>query len=194
MEYPSTMVVCQWPLPNCHNCWNIIRTIQNIHSNMIFTKLIIKNYLPWVTSYYTAIYNEQPKIIHKLTFHTSPNTLTFWQNVRVLSSVFIITSFLLFFTICFIIPLFIHRIKKTSFHNAIITRIIKNISIVSIRFILLLISSSMSNPSYYEKEKAWSLLDSLLFRKLLKPSSRMPSSSKNATSSSNMETYLVSQK
>ncbi len=73
---------------------------------MIFTKLIIKNYLPRATNYYMAIYNKQSNIIHKLKFHTSLGTPTFWQDVKVPSYVLIINSFLLFFTIVLPHPTF----------------------------------------------------------------------------------------
>jgi hypothetical protein len=44
---------------------------------MILTKLIIKNWLPWITSYYMATCNKEPNIIHKLAFDTSQSTPTF---------------------------------------------------------------------------------------------------------------------
>ncbi len=128
--------MCQRPFPNCHNSWNIIRIIQNIRSNMIFIKLIIKNYLPWVTSYYMTTCNKEPNIVHKFTFHTLLTTPIFWQDVRVLSFVFIINSLVLYFTISFFIPPFIHRIKRTSSHIAIIIIIIRNITHLSIELIL----------------------------------------------------------
>jgi hypothetical protein len=107
--------LCQQPFPNCHNCWNIIQAIQNIHSNMTLTKLIIKNYFPWITSYDMATCNEQPNIIHKFTFRTLLNKPTFWWDAEVHSFIFIINSFLLFFTISSLICVFTHRIRKTLF-------------------------------------------------------------------------------
>ncbi len=101
---------------------------------MILTKLIIKNYLPWVTSYYTTTYNKQPNIIHKLTFHTLLNEPIFWWDAGV-PSIFIITLFLLFFTISFFIHALIHKIKDNYFQSAIIGGIIRNITHVSIKFI-----------------------------------------------------------
>jgi hypothetical protein len=53
-----------------------------------------------------AIYNKQSNIIHKLKFHTSLGTPTFWQDVKVPSYVLIINSFLLFFTILLPHPTF----------------------------------------------------------------------------------------
>ncbi len=93
---------------------------------MIFTKFIIKNCLPWVTSYYMPTYNEQPNIIHKVTFWTSLSKTSFWWDTGP-SSIFIIISFLLFFSISFPIHAFNHRIKRSFSQSAITDSIIKAI-------------------------------------------------------------------
>jgi hypothetical protein len=70
--------------------------------------------------------------------------------VRIPSSIFIITLFLLFFAISFFIPPFIHRIRKTSSHNAIIAKIIKyNLLVKHPMFI------EFMDEYYYNKTQNW---------------------------------------
>ncbi len=125
----------QQPLPNHHNYWNIIRVIQNTHSHMIFTKLIIKNCLLRVTCNYTTTCNEHLNIVDKVTFRISPRKPTFWWDARVPSSISIITLFFLLFAISIFICAFTHRFRGSSFESAFTCGIIRAIIVLSIELV-----------------------------------------------------------
>ncbi len=102
---------------------------------MITTKLIIKNYLPWVTCNYTTTCNEHLNIVDKVTFCISPRKPTFQWDARVPSSISIITLFFSLFAISIFICAFIHRFKGSSSKNAFTCGIIKVIIVISIEFV-----------------------------------------------------------
>lgn len=69
----------QWPFPNCHNLWFVIWIVQYCYSNMIFTKIFIKNTLVKVTCNNSPYNNQFSHIIHQITLLCMP---LFFSNTK----------------------------------------------------------------------------------------------------------------
>ncbi len=68
----------QWPPSNTHDCQYVIRAIRDENSNMIFTQIIIKHCLPWVTCNYLTSSNENTFNIN-ITFCSSRTRTSQWR-------------------------------------------------------------------------------------------------------------------